>query len=213
MIWKDKLSLISQRLIQGLGFNQTSIKGKNNKIINHGSRINVSLKIKGNNNYIYIGRGTKLSNLMITITGNNHKIIWGENCIYRRGNISIWDSDGELNIGRNTTIEGASFGINEHNNKIMIGEDCMLSNGIRIYVSDFHNILELSTGKRINPAINISIGNHVWIGAGAIILKGVIIGDSAIIGAGSVVTKEINANCIAAGNPARVVKKNIQWTR
>jgi acetyltransferase-like isoleucine patch superfamily enzyme len=213
MSWKERIYLIRQRLIQGIGLNQTSIKGRHNKIINHGARTNVTLKIKGDNNYLEIGQGTRLANLTITITGNGHRIILGKNCTYQRGNISIWDSNGELNIGRNTTIEGASFGINEHNNKIMIGEDCMLSNGIRIYVGDFHNILELSTGKRINPAKNISIGNHVWIGAGAIILKGVIIGDSAVIGAGSVVTKEINANCIAAGNPARVVKKNIQWTR
>jgi len=57
----------------------------------------------------------------------------------------------------------------------------------------------------------IVIGNQVWIGSGARILKGVIIGDNAIIAAGSIVTRDIPANCMAAGIPARVVRTNVSW--
>ena len=57
----------------------------------------------------------------------------------------------------------------------------------------------------------ISIGNHVWIGAGATILKGVTIGDNAIIGAGSVVTKDVPPNTIVAGNPAHIIRQRIEW--
>ena len=53
----------------------------------------------------------------------------------------------------------------------------------------------------------VTIGNNVWIGGGAILLPGVIIGDNTTIGAGSVVTKSIPDNCIAAGNPCRVIRK------
>ena len=52
----------------------------------------------------------------------------------------------------------------------------------------------------------ISIGDDVWIGAGAIILPGVKIGSGSVIGAGSIVTKDIPENCVAVGNPARVIK-------
>jgi len=57
----------------------------------------------------------------------------------------------------------------------------------------------------------ISIGNHVWIGINATILKGVTIGDGAIIAAGAVVTRDIPASCMAAGVPASVIKNNISW--
>lgn len=50
------------------------------------------------------------------------------------------------------------------------------------------------------------IGKNVFIGCNALVLKGVHIGDNAVIGAGSVVTKDVPANCVAAGNPAVVVK-------
>ncbi|MFT6657522.1 sugar O-acetyltransferase [Maritalea sp.] len=59
----------------------------------------------------------------------------------------------------------------------------------------------------INIAAPITIGDNCWIGAGAIILPGVTIGDRTTIGAGAVVTKNIPSDCVAAGNPARVVKQ------
>ena len=53
----------------------------------------------------------------------------------------------------------------------------------------------------------VTIGDDVWIGANALILKGVSIGDRAIVGAGAVVTKDVAADVVVAGNPARVVKR------
>ena len=54
----------------------------------------------------------------------------------------------------------------------------------------------------------IHIGKRVWIGSGAIVLPGVTIGDNSVIGAGSVVTKDVPADCVYAGNPAKLIKKN-----
>ncbi|MET0871100.1 MAG: DapH/DapD/GlmU-related protein, partial [Paeniglutamicibacter terrestris] len=53
----------------------------------------------------------------------------------------------------------------------------------------------------------ITIGENVWIGGGATILPGVSIGENSVIGAGSVVTRDVPANVVAVGNPARVMKK------
>ena len=57
----------------------------------------------------------------------------------------------------------------------------------------------------------VHIGNHVWIGRSAIILKGVTIGAGAIVGAGSVVTRDVPARSLVAGNPAKVIKENVEW--
>ncbi|CUH97396.1 hypothetical protein P22_3524 [Propionispora sp. 2/2-37] len=56
-------------------------------------------------------------------------------------------------------------------------------------------------------ALPVAIKDNVWIGGGAIILPGVTIGKNSVIGAGSVVTRDIPADCIAAGNPCRVMKR------
>ena len=55
------------------------------------------------------------------------------------------------------------------------------------------------------------IGNHVWIGSGAKILKGVTIGNGSIVAAGAVVVQDVPENCLAAGVPARIVKEGVQW--
>jgi len=211
--WLPKLSHVTNRLIKGLRLNQTSIKGENNQIIDNGLRSNVHIRIIGNNNYIEIGRQAKLSNLNIELMGDNHRLIIEDNCTYKHGGIAIHDSNGELFIGRDTSIEGATFSISEPSSKITLGTGCMLSDGIRIRNSDFHSIIDQNSNTRINYAKNISIEEHVWISQNATILKGVTIGKSSIVGAGAIVTKDVEANSIVAGNPARTIKKNITWTR
>jgi acetyltransferase-like isoleucine patch superfamily enzyme len=58
----------------------------------------------------------------------------------------------------------------------------------------------------------IIIGNNVWIGLNAIILKGVIIGDGSIITAGAIVNKDVPERCLAGGVPAKILKTNVEWS-
>jgi acetyltransferase-like isoleucine patch superfamily enzyme len=87
--------------------------------------------------------------------------------------------------------------------KVIIGQNCMLASGVYVTDSDWHDIYNrLALGK--TEAVDIA--DNVWIGDSAIICKGLSIGENSIIGAGAVVVHSIPANCIAAGNPAQVVK-------
>lgn len=98
---------------------------------------------------------------------------------------------------------------------VTIGDNCLMAS--KIYISDINHgdysgIFEYSSPDSppdSRPLFTkpVSIGNNVWIGENVCILAGVKIGDGCIIGANSVLTKSIPDNCIAVGNPAKIIKK------
>lgn len=91
--------------------------------------------------------------------------------------------------------------------RIEIGRDCAIGRDVVIRSYDGHTIEQ--DGYRISEPIVIE--NHVWIGQGAQILKGVHIGEGAIVAAGAVVTKDVPAHAVVGGVPAKVIKENVKW--
>mgnify|MGYP001365747637 FL=1 len=89
--------------------------------------------------------------------------------------------------------------------KIDIGDACMIAHGAYISDADWHDIYDRA--EPVGKTKPIVLKDNVWIGDSAIICKGVTIGENSIIGAGSVVTKDVPANSVFAGNPAKLVKK------
>ncbi|KQM65066.1 hypothetical protein ASE75_08455 [Sphingomonas sp. Leaf17] len=89
----------------------------------------------------------------------------------------------------------------------------MFSNNIIIRGGEYpHLIFDLTTNEYLDVSDGIFIGDRVWVGEGAYINKGVSVGNDCIVGARSVVTKRFTVNnAVIAGNPARVVKENVQW--
>lgn len=214
IIKKNKwLYLIAMRFERLRARYKKPISGKNNVIVNNGVLIDVKYDIVGDNNLIEILQGSFLSDIMIFIRGNNHTLKIGENCRYKGGSVWFEDNFCQIEIGQNTTIESAHLAVTEPNKRISIGEDCMFSGEIEFRTGDSHSIIDNETKKRINMAQNIEVGNHVWIGARSIILKGVSIGNNSIIGTNSIVTKNIPSHSVAAGIPAKVIKNNIDWVR
>lgn len=90
---------------------------------------------------------------------------------------------------------------------IEIGRDCGISDNVTICDSDNHTIDDCES--RVSQPIVIK--NHVLIGRGAIVLKGVTINENSVVAAGSVVTKDVPANVIVAGNPAIVIREIKTW--
>ncbi len=109
----------------------------------------------------------------------------------------------ELRIGDNVFLNGARFGCSQ---RIEVGEKCILAD-CRIFDTDMHAIgPDRHSKDAVVATAPVRIERNVWIGAAVIILKGVTIGENSVIGAGAVVARDVPPNCIAAGNPARVVK-------
>jgi maltose O-acetyltransferase len=92
------------------------------------------------------------------------------------------------------------------NEQITIGDNCLIGELVTIYDCDFHEINPATRNRSVGLTKPVSIGNNVWLGSRVLVLKGVTIGDNSVIAAASVVTKSIPANCLAAGNPAKIIR-------
>lgn len=140
------------------------------------------------------------------------------------GELLVFAHGGEISLGEWCYIgEGARIW---SSCRIEIGDRVLISHNVNVFDSlthplkadtrheQFKTILQSGHPRQIDLGEQaVSIGNDVWIGAGAIILRGVTLGEGVIIGAGAVVTADVPAFTIAAGNPASVVRELEQHER
>lgn len=193
------------------------IKGKNNHFdTDFTAKNKIYMKIEGNNNQIITSKTSKKSNLSIQIYGDNNIIIIGDNS-GMNGIIDIgfkWHNkvnNAIIKIGTNTEINAATIVILEPDSQITIGDNCLFASEIDIWASDTHSIIDLENNL-LNYGGKIEIGNHVWVGKGVKISKYAKISDNSIVGWASIVSGKFEEpNVIIAGNPAKVVKQNINW--
>jgi carbonic anhydrase/acetyltransferase-like protein (isoleucine patch superfamily) len=127
------------------------------------------------------------------------------------GSFSIY-AGSRVVVDPGATLELASGFLNARStiacfHHITIGEGVIIAENVTIRDSDSHTI----EGVRQNADPGIHIGDHVWIGLNATILKGVTIGSGAVVAAGAVVTRDIPANALAGGVPAKVIRENVVW--
>jgi maltose O-acetyltransferase len=111
-----------------------------------------------------------------------------------------------VEIGRGCLVNNDAC-IRSEGPGITIGRDVLIGNGAHVYDSDFHAIDPWARAAGQPPrTAAVTIGDGAWIGANAMVLKGVTVGAGAVVGAGSVVTQSVPPATLAAGSPARVVR-------
>lgn len=168
----------------------------------------------------------------VTFKGSNSTLIIGEDVTFKNCNIYLHNNS-YIYIGQGSYIRGSFLSHDNCNitigsylrcnsylnistaekTNVKIGNDCLVAQST-IRTSDMHPIFDLDTNVRINKAADVTIGNHVWLAQDSFIGKNSLIPDGSVVGALSVVTKKYyQKNIIIAGNPARVIKKNIHWEK
>ena len=186
--------------------------------IGDNAKLKCSEIILWNNSTVKIGADTKINCLESFLAHNNSILKIGSNCLFNFCRLLVW-SDAILNIGDCSTGWNYMSLEVSPNTEIYIGNDCMFSYNTALLSNDGHSIFDIKTKKNINSTKEISqnrkiiIGNHVWVGFGVSILYGTEIGSGSIVGAGSLVKSVIPNNCIATGVPARVIRRDVAWSR
>ncbi len=183
------------------------------------------LKLKYGNKVQTLGAMRILGNMPVfKLPGQNSKIILGNKVVLnsdmKNSNTAltfrctlVCGINGTIEIGDGTMLNGVSVTAYE---KVSIGKNCQIASSTFISDTDFHPV---NAKVREQQALGykydfnevgkkeVVIGDNVWIGWGAIILKGVNIGNNSIVAAGSVVLKDVPPNALVAGNPAEIKKE------
>lgn len=164
---------------------------------------------------IILGKAVRIDNKTRLFT-NGNKLVIGSNVHLRSRNqgyhagmpfsttILIDNKEAMCHIGDNCRINGVYI---HAKSKIVIGNNTVIAAGVNILDSNGHEVYSINRTQGRDIPKEIVIGNNVWIGLNAIILKGTHIGDNSIVAAGSVVKGVIPCNVIVQGNPAVIVNK------
>ena len=166
--------------------------------------------VNGRGNHIKICDTTRSLNLYARL-GNNCRLSIGTN-INCQSLIIFQANDSIVDIGDDFGCNGKGSLYLHEPSTIRIGNGCLFADGVMLTTSDMHSIIAVPSGERLNPAKDIVIGDRVWVGLQAMVLKGSHIGSGSIVGAHALVSGKIPDNCSAGGNPAQVLRKDVTWT-
>jgi len=157
---------------------------------------------------LFLGRGLELE------VGQKGRLDFGR-FVWIGDGTKIRCHEGRVEIGAKTVM-GQECTISAYQ-RVRIGEQCVIAD--RSMFIDFdHGVVEVDRPIRQQGIYkrDVEVGSNVWIGYGACILRGVRVGDNSIVGTNSVVTRDVPANAVVAGIPARVIRmreapKELRW--
>ena len=174
----------------------------------------VEICFKGVNSVVKLAKSKRYKKVKLILNDNSNIDInsphkWGINNVL----IEAGDKSSVL-IDKDFSCAGGEIISIGEGIKLNIGKDCMFSKGIRLSTSDGHDIIDINTQEILNKPKDIIIGDNVWLGLGANILKGVVIEKDSVVAAGAIVSKSPEeSNVVLVGIPARIVKRNVSWKR
>lgn len=173
--------------------------------------IESEINFHGDNNILYCDKNVCLDRCVLSFFGNNSVIFLNSNKHPYKINVYAYNNSA-CYIGKNNYFNEAMNILLSEQKHVFFGNDSLFSLDVWMRIADPHLIYDAETKQRKNPSKSIFVGDHVWIGQSAFILKGSQIHSGSIIGAMSVVTgKKIPSNESWAGNPAKKRGENVFW--
>lgn len=175
--------------------------------------VDSSITFIGKNNILYCEDNVKLVNSRISFKGNNSVIFLSSSMSSYQLVTDIFHNS-VCYFGENSTLNGRLHISISEQKHFFVGDDCLISFDCWVRTADPHLIYDCTTGIRKNRSKSVFLGDHVWIGQHAMLLKGTRIGSGSFIGAMSLVSgKEVESNTCYAGNPAKKVAENVFFTK
>ena len=189
------------------------VKGSGNRIEAPCAMLEkTDIRIFGSNNRILIGDFAVLKGASLYICGDNNTVTIGSWTHLNGTEICIEDSGNAVTIGDKTKFLGKTHLAAIEGTNITIGTDCLFSGDVHFRTGDSHSILD-KEGRRVNASEDITIGDHVWVGTKVTCLKGAAVAEHSVLAACALVTgKFTEPGCILAGVPAKVVKRDSDWS-
>jgi acetyltransferase-like isoleucine patch superfamily enzyme len=170
---------------------------------------NGSLHIRGTGNTVIIDTERHCGNLFMQLQGGSRFEVQANVKIL---SLNLFLRDGsEVVIGENCYANGKLNIMSHEKARVIIGKNCQLGGGLLCVTSDMHSILDVETGKRINPPGDIILEDKVWTGFDVTLFKGTYIGTGCVVGARSSVSGHFRPNSLLLGYPARVAKRGVSW--
>ncbi len=191
-------------------FGQRVDEPADNRIIGSCEAKNSKIVFRGKGNILFLEDGVRLENSVLYFNGDNALVYLSSDTKHAyKIHVDAW-RETKVFFGRNNYFNGVLTAIVSERKNLVVGNDGVFSFGIWMRTADPHLIYDCDSLERVNPSKSILIGDHVWLGQNALILKGSAIGSGSVLSAAAVLAgKSVPSNAIYAGNPAHKIKDNI----
>lgn len=169
---------------------------------------NVSIKGNIEGNVVLVEPSDRHTDLVVDLRGTGNTVIVRRLCALEA--VLVAADGAYIEIGEHTEMHGVHI-LAEEGSRCTIGARCQFANDILIQASDPYRTFDMETGKRLNDARPVRIGDDVWLGERVQIAKGCVIGPGTVVEVASLLNGDYPGHAIIGGAPGKVTRTRITW--